>query len=434
VPHVPIERHTLDNGLKVILSRDPRAPLVAVNLWYDVGSKHEKQGKTGFAHLFEHMMFQGSANVEKGQHFSLVQAAGGTLNASTWLDRTNYYETLPGHELELALWLEADRMASLLPAMTQEKLDNQRDVVKNERRWSVDNQPYGDWDERMQALVYPQGHPYHHPTIGSMEDLTAASLEDVGEFFATWYAPNNAVLTVAGDFETDTALRMIERHFGPIPRNETLPPGPDMTVDQVIGAEVRETIPDRVPLPRLYLAHRVPPFGTDAFDAADVAADVLGSGRASRLYASLVRTQRLAQDVTVFVFPIVGGAAMFALWVTARPGVAPETLEAALHAELDRLTADGPTDDDLERVRNLHASRISGSLERIGERADRLSMYTCLFDDPERINQEIDRYASVDGGRVRQAMSSWIRPENRVTLTYIPAETGTEPAETEDAA
>ena len=223
MPQIPIERRTLDNGLRIVLSRDPRAPLVAVNLWYDVGSKHEKPGKTGFAHLFEHMMFQGSANVEKGEHFSLVQAAGGTLNATTWLDRTNYFETLPGHELELALWLEADRMASLLPAMTQEKLDNQRDVVKNERRWSVDNQPYGSWDERMQALVYPESHPYHHSTIGSMEDLSAASLEDVGEFFATYYAPNNAVLTVAGDFETDAAIAMIERHFGPIPANPDLP-------------------------------------------------------------------------------------------------------------------------------------------------------------------------------------------------------------------
>jgi predicted Zn-dependent peptidase len=206
-----------------------------------------------------------------------------------------------------------------------------------------------------------------------------------------------------------------------------------MTVEPVIGAEVRETVPDRVPLPRLYLAHRVPPFGTDAFDAADVAADVLGSGRASRLYGSLVREKRLAQDATVFVFPIVGGAAMFALWVTARPGVAPETLEAALHEELDRLTADGPTDADLERVRNLHASRISGSLERISERADRLSMYACLFDEPERINDEISRYSAVEAGRVQEAMRSWIRPENRVTLTYIPAETDAEPA-AEDAA
>jgi zinc protease len=422
LPQIPIERRSLDNGLRVVLSRDPRAPLVAVNLWYDVGSKHEKPGKTGFAHLFEHMMFQGSANVEKGQHFSLVQAAGGTLNASTWLDRTNYFETLPGHELELALWLEADRMASLLPAMTQEKLDNQRDVVKNERRWSVDNQPYGSWDERIQALVYPASHPYHHSTIGSMEDLSAASLEDVREFFATYYAPNNAVLTVAGDFEADAAMAMIERHFGPIPANDDLPPPPDMSVEPLIGREVRDTVPDQVPLPRIYLAHRTPPFGTDAFDALDVAADILGSGRASRLYASLVREQRLAQDANVFAFPIVGGASTFALWVTARPGVTPETLEAATLSELDRLATDGPTDSDLERVRNLHAAHVAGGLERISERADRLSMYACLFDEPERINTEIERWEAVDAQRVAEALSDSLRPDNRVTLTFVPAE------------
>ena len=421
MPQIPIERHALDNGLRIILSRDPRAPMVAVNLWYDVGSKHEKPGKTGFAHLFEHMMFQGSANVEKGQHFSLIQAAGGTLNASTWLDRTNYHDTLPGHELEMALWLEADRMASLLPAMTQEKLDNQRDVVKNERRWSVDNQPYGDWDERIQALVYPEQHPYHHPTIGSMEDLTAALLDDVREFFATWYAPSNAVLTIAGDFETDAALAMIDRHFGPIP-TAAKPASPDMSVDALIGTDVRVTLPDQVPLPRIYLAHRIPPFGTDAFDALDVAADVLGSGRASRLYASLVREQRLAQDVSVFVFPIVGGASMFTLWVTARPGVAPESLEAATLAETDRLATDGPSDADLERVRNLQASHAASALERISERADRLSMYTTLFDEPNRINTEVSRYAAVDADRVAAALRDSIRADNRVTLTYIPAE------------
>src|SRR5918992_1172974 len=234
MPEIGFERRALPNGLRIVLAPDARAPIVGVNIWYAVGSKNERPGRTGFAHLFEHMMFKGSANVEKGQHFALIQAAGGTLNATTWLDRTNYFETLPSHELELALWLEADRMASLLPAMTQEKLDNQRDVVKNERRYSVDNQPYGTWDEKMQALVYPETHPYHHSTIGSMEDLSAASLEDVGEFFATYYAPNNAVLTVAGDFETDEALAMIERHFGPIPANPALPPPPDMTVDPLV--------------------------------------------------------------------------------------------------------------------------------------------------------------------------------------------------------
>ena len=426
MPQIPIERHSLPNGLRVFLSRDTRAPIVAVNLWYDVGSKHEKTGKTGFAHLFEHMMFQGSANVAKGDHFSLVQAAGGTLNASTWLDRTNYYETLPSHELELALWLESERMATLLPAMTQEKLDNQRDVVKNERRWSVDNQPYGDWDERMQALVYPKGHPYHHSTIGSMEDLSAASLDDVREFFATWYAPNNAVLTIAGDFEPEPALAMVERHFGPIPANAQLPGRPPTDLPALLGDEVREAVSGAVPLPRIYLAYRIPTFGTDAFDALEVGADVLAHGRASRLYATLVREQRLAQDMTAFVFPIIGGASMFALWATARPTTAPEVLEAAVLAEIERLTAEGPDEAELERVRNLHASAIESSLERLSERADRISMYASLFDEPDRINTEVSRYSAIDATEVRTAMAAALRPDNRVVLTYLPAEASAE--------
>jgi zinc protease len=422
LPHVPIERHQLPNGLRVLLSPDDRAPIVAVNLWYDVGSKHEKPGRTGFAHLFEHMMFQGSANVAKGEHFALVQQAGGTLNASTWLDRTNYFETLPSHELELGLWLEADRLGGLLPAMTQEKLDNQREVVKNERRWSVDNQPYGSWDERIQALLYPSEHPYHHSTIGSMEDLDAASLEDVSQFFATFYAPNNAVLTVAGDFEPGTAMAMVERHFGSLPANPALPPAPTVDVAPLIGSELRETVPDRVPLPRVYLAYRMPVFGTDAFEDLSVAADLLGVGRASRLYRVLVRERQLAQDVSVFPFPVVGGASMFTAWATARPGVASEELEGALLSEIDALAAAGPTDEELERVQNLHAAAVESSLERIGERADRLSMYGCLFDAPERINTEVSRYLAVDADRVRRAMAATLRPDNRLVLTYLPAE------------
>jgi zinc protease len=434
LPSVPIERHALPNGLRIVLSPDDRAPIVAVNVWYDVGSRHEKAGKTGFAHLFEHMMFQGSQHVEKGEHMSLVQGAGGTLNASTWLDRTNYFETLPSHELELALWLEADRMASLLPAMTQEKLDNQREVVKNERRWSVDNQPYGDWDERMQALVYPESHPYHHPTIGSMEDLGAASLDDVRTFFATWYAPNNAVLTIAGDFEPSAALSMVERHFGSIPANADLPGRPNAEVAPRIGEEVRVTVPDRVPLPRIYLAHRAPVFGSAEFDALEVAADLLGLGRASRLYSSLVRRQRLAQDVSVFLFPIIGGASIFALWTTARPGGDAAELEAALLAEIDRLASEGPSEEELERVRNLHASQVESSLERVAERADRVSMYACLFDEPERINSEVSRYQAVDAPRVQAAMAEALRPDNRVVLTYLPIAEDASAAEGEDAA
>ena len=420
MPHIPIERHQLDNGLRVVLSRDTATPIVAVNLWYDVGSKHEQPGKTGFAHLFEHMMFQGSANVAKGEHFAQVQAAGGTLNATTWLDRTNYFETLPSHELELALWLEADRMGRLLPAMTQEKLDNQRDVVKNERRWAVDNQPYGTWDEKLQALIYPEGHPYHHSTIGSMEDLSAASLDDVSRFFATWYAPNNAVLTVAGDFEPDAALAAIQRQFGGLPANADLPDGPDMTVDARIGHEVREVIHDRVPLPRVYVSYRMPTFGTDAWDALEVASDLLASGRASRLYRSLVRERQLAQDVTVFAFPMVGGASMFTMWATARPGIDHADLEAALLGEVERLKTDGPSADELERVRNLHAAGVESGLERLAERADRLSMYTILFDAPQLINTEVSRYEAVDAERVRVAMADTLRDDNRVVLTYLP--------------
>ncbi|MEO8251045.1 MAG: pitrilysin family protein [Chloroflexota bacterium] len=428
MPHIPIDRHKLPNGLRIQLSHDDRAPIVAVNLWYNVGSRHEKPGKTGFAHLFEHMMFQGSAHVAKGEHFNLVQAAGGTLNATTWLDRTNYFDTVPSHELELALWLESDRLATLLEAMTQEKLDNQRDVVKNERRASVDNQPYGSWDEKLQELLFPEGHPYHHSTIGSMADLDAASLADVSEFFADHYAPNNAVLTIAGDFDRDSALALAEKHFGPIKANPAIPAAPSTAIDPVIGAEVRQAIPDRVPLPRVYAGYRIPTFGTDGFDAVEVAVDLLGSGRASRLYRALVREQQVAQDVSTFAFPVIGGAALFTMWATARPDVTPETLEAALLAEVDRLTGEGPSDTELERVRNLHAASVESSLERVGERADRISMYACLFDEPERINAEVSRYLAVDAARVREAMSVSLRADNRVLLTYLPTESPEAPA------
>jgi predicted Zn-dependent peptidase len=255
-----------------------------------------------------------------------------------------------------------------------------------------------------------------------MEDLSAASLDDVSDFFATYYAPNNAVVTIAGDFEPDAALAMIEKHFGAIAANPGLPPPPSVAIDARIGEPVRVTVPDQVPLPRIYLAHRIAPFGTDTFDIFDVAADILGSGRASRLYATLVRERRLAQDISVFVFPIVGGASMFAMWVTARPGIALESLESALLAEIDRLGSDGPTDADLDRVRNLQASRTAASLERIAERADRLGQYTCLFDEPERINHEVARYAAVDARRVADAVRDSITENNRVTLTYVPAE------------
>ncbi|MEN9790716.1 MAG: hypothetical protein RLZZ63_374, partial [Gemmatimonadota bacterium] len=286
---IPIETYTLPNGLRVVLSEDHATPIVAVNLWYHVGSANEREGRTGFAHLFEHMLFQGSAQVGANEHFELIQRAGGTLNGSTWLDRTNYYETLPSHQLELALWLEADRMARLLPAMTQEKLDTQRDVVKNERRWSVDNQPYGTWWERLPALCFPPEHPFHHSLIGSMEDLTDASLDDVATFFRTYYTPDNAVLTIAGDVDPDEARRLVERHFGAIPRGTGRPALPDMSLPPTFGGRRRAVVEDAVVAPRLFLAFRIPPAGAEAWYAAYLLSAVLGSGEACRLETALVR-------------------------------------------------------------------------------------------------------------------------------------------------
>jgi zinc protease len=422
LPSIPIERHRLPNGLRIVLSPTDRAPLVAVNLWYEVGTRHEQPGKTGFAHLFEHMMFQGSKNLAKGEHFRLIQSVGGTRNAETDLDRTSYYETLPSHELELAIWLEAERMANLLPAVTQEKLDNQVAVVKNERRANVDNAPYGTWDEKLQELLFPEWHPYHHGTYGSMEDLSAATLQDVKDFFAAYYCPNNAVLTVAGDFEPDAALAMIARHFGPIPANPDLPAPPVAALDPfLIGTEVREVLRDEVSLPRVYLAYRIPIFGTDEIDAIQVTADLLAAGRASRLYDTLVRERQVAQDVGAFAFPFIGGGNELAVWATATAAVEPSRLEAELLTEIRALADSGPTDDELMRVRNLHAANTASSLERIRERADRLSQYTCLFDDPERINTEDSRYEAVTADRVRAAMASVVRPDNQVVLTYLPA-------------
>jgi predicted Zn-dependent peptidase len=420
VIEIPFEEYRLENGLRVILSRDTAAPVVAVNLWYNVGSKNERPGRTGFAHLFEHMMFQGSAHVPENGHFALIEQAGGSLNGSTWLDRTNYFETLPAHYLELGLWLEADRLGWLLPAMTQQKLDNQRDVVKNERRWRVDNQPYGDWDERIQAQVYPADHPYHHSVIGSMEDLDAASLEDVEEFFRTYYAPNNAVLTLCGAFDPTEARALVERYFGEIPAGPPVPPLPGQpVVPATLGGEVREVVEQDISLSRLYLTYRIPPYGADEFYAAAVAAQILAWGKASRLYRTLIREQRLAQDVVAYAFPIVAGASMLVLWATARPGTAPDSLEAALLREIEGLREVSAT--EVERALNLIEARRLIDLQRVDERADQLSMYATLFDDPGRINTEIDRFRAVPPEAVRDFPNRYLGADNRAVLLYVPS-------------
>ncbi|HXI81110.1 MAG TPA: pitrilysin family protein [Verrucomicrobiae bacterium] len=440
-PTVSFTDERLPNGLRLIISVDRLAPVVAVNLWYDVGSKHEIEGKTGFAHLFEHVMFQGSRNVGKAEHMALVQAAGGTLNGSTWLDRTNYYETLPSHQAELALWLEADRMGTLLDALSQENLDNQREVVKNEKRWSYDNRPYGSWYEKLQAHLFPPEHPYHHVTIGSMEDLDAASVEDVSAFFRTWYAPNNAVLSVVGDVDPDAVRRWTERYFGGIPANPAIPKLGDLSLPPTLGEERRETVHDKVPLPRVYVGFRAPAFGDPRLDALDIAAQILAGGKGSRLHRRLVRDERTAQDVALVPLGFVGGASIVAGWATVRPGVAVDRVEAALHEELERLGRETITDDELARARALIETEELGGLSRVEERADRLSMYATLFDDPDLINQMLPRYLGVTAEQIRAVAADVFRPDNRVVLTYLPdlppADTAsaTEDAEaTDDAA
>lgn len=416
---IEFQEFTLDNGLRVVLSPDASAPVVAVNLWYNVGSRNEREGRTGFAHLFEHMMFQGSENVPEMAHFALIEQAGGSLNGSTWLDRTNYYETLPAHQLELGLWLESDRMGFLLPAMTQEKLDNQRDVVKNERRWRVDNQPYGDWDERIQALMYPPDHPYHHSVIGSMEDLDAASLEDVQQFFRTFYAPNNAVLSLVGDVDVQRARSLVERYFGSIPRGADIPPIPGRTeVPDTLGGEVRETVEQDISLSRVYHAYRTPRYGDDAFYAGYVASYILGYGRAALLYRTLIREQQLAQDVVAYAFPIVVGSSMLVLWATARPGVEIGALDDAVSAQVAALS--DVSDDDVQRALALLEVKHLEDLQTVDERADRLSMHTTLFNNPGLINTELDRIRSVTADEVRAFAAKYLQPENRAVLTYIP--------------
>ena len=417
---IPIDTETLANGLRVIYSEDHVAPLVAVNLWYHVGSANEREGRTGFAHLFEHMLFQGSANVAANEHFELVQRAGGTLNGSTWLDRTNYFETVPSNQLAIALWLEADRMGRLLPAMTQQKLDTQRDVVKNERRWSVDNQPYGTWWEKLPALTFPATHPYHHSLIGSMEHLSEASLEDVAEFFATWYTPDNAVLTIAGDFDPAEARTLVAQYFGDIPRNPAPPSRPDFTVPPRFEHPLREVVEDDVQLPRVIVAMRIPPCGSDAWYAASVAGAILGMRKGSRLYRRLVRELQVAADAGAYTFDLTKGADLLLVDATANGDVTADRLEQAVHNELDALALDGVSDSELARALALIETDFVSSLQSASDRADTLSRFATYFGDPALVNAQPARYRAVTAAQVTAFVREWCTDDNRATLLYVP--------------
>jgi len=417
-PRLPLERHSLDNGLQIVLQPDDALPLVAVNLWYHVGSRDEQPGRTGLAHLFEHMLFQGSRNVGTNEHFRYVQQVGGVANGSTWLDRTNYYETMPSHHLDLALWLESDRMGFLLPALDQAKLDRQRDVVLNERRQTVDNQPYGRAGERLYELCFPLPHPYHWPVLGYPPDLEATTLENVEAFFRRFYAPDNAVLTLAGDFEPRRALASIERYFGDLPRG----PGVDAPVPAApTGArgELRETMVDGVELTRIYHAWTLPAYGQRAWYAADLLASVLAEGKSSPLYRELVYERQLAQDVGIYVQPT-ELASMFLVVATARPDVDPDALERALDEQLAAATTRPPDSRELERARNHVRVDFLEQLQSLDQRADRLSQLTTYFDDPERLDGELDLYLDIGADEIQAVAAESLLPEQRVALRVVP--------------
>jgi predicted Zn-dependent peptidase len=417
---LPFQYHRLANGLRVVLHRNAALPLVAVNLWYHVGSKNERPGRTGFAHLFEHMLFQGSEHVGTHDHFRLLQQVGGVANGSTWYDRTNYYETLPSHQLDLGLWLESDRMGFFLSALTQENLDTQRDVVMNERRQRIENQPYGLAGERLHELLYPADHPYHWPVIGYMDDIAAATLEDVQAFFRTYYTPSNAVLTLAGDFDPEAALDRVEAWFGEIPSG---PPVPPVIVPAAKPAgERREVLPDDVRLPRIYIAFRAPAYGERAWYAADMLSAVLTGGKSSPMYRDLVYDRQIAQDVGASVSPYEKGGT-FMMVATARPGVEVETLEKALLDHIAAAATTLPAPDELERARNRMLTDTYSSLQKLDGVADLFSQFATYFDDPGGVAAEAGRYLQIEPEEMVEAAAAYLTENERVVVQVVPRET-----------
>ena len=423
IPRLEHTTFTLANGLKVILSPDRRLPMVAVNLWYHVGPANEIPGRTGFAHLFEHMMFQGSKHVAADTHFKLLEAAGASdINGTTDFDRTNYFETVPSNQLELALWIEADRMGYLLDVLDHKALANQRDVVRNERRQSLENQPYGVAEEALYQALYPKGHPYHGVVIGSHADLAAAQLGDVQQFFRQYYTPNNASLAIVGDFEPAAARRLVEKYFGGLKRGPAVPKITATTAP--IAEEKRITVTDTVQLPRVYMAWLTPPIFKPGDAEADLAADILGGGKSSRLYKALVYDKQIAQAVQATQESLILGS-KFTITATARPGHTAEELEAVINQELRRLIEQGPEAVELERARNTIETRIITGLETLGGfggKADRLNSYEHYLGTPDYLRQDLQRYRTATAQAIKDFAQQHLQPQKRIVLFAIPGE------------
>ena len=418
-------KHTLENGLDVIVHEDHRCPIVAVNLWYHVGSKNEQPGRTGLAHLFEHLMFEGSAHNDSS-YFTPLQQVGAALNGSTSCDRTNYWEVVPTSALDLALWLESDRMGYLLPALTAPKFENQRDVVLNERRQQYENRPYGMALMALMAALFPSGHPYHWTTIGETADLHAATLEEAHAFFRTYYHPGNVSLTVAGDVETGAALARVRRYFEEIPAGPPIPPvmvgGEHATPDVASPDGIRLLLEDRVELPRLYLAWRTPRLFADGDAEMDILAEVLTGGKTSRLYRTLVHERRIATDVSAAQ----GSrelAGWFAITATAAPGHEVDELERVIDNELAALADAGPETHEIERCLTQVEAQFVYGLQTVGGfsgRSDQLNAYNVYAGDPGFMMQDRARYQKVTADRVRDLAATPLTGGRRVALSVVP--------------
>jgi len=415
----PIVDRRLPNGLRVVVSEDHAVPTVTVNLWVNVGSRHEAPGRTGFAHLFEHLMFQGSRNVASGEHFSALMAQGGRLNATTWFDRTNYFETVPRGALDLALWLEADRHGHLLDAVTQENLDNQRDVVKEEKRQRYDNVPYGNALIDVYATVFPAEHPYHHPTIGSMEDLDAASLEDVHDFFRGHYGPSNTVLTIVGDVLPDDALAAAEKYFGPLPASAQQQRDRERHHLDPLSEPVRLDRVEEVPNARLHLAFRLPVDSTDEFFACSLALDAIGGLSTSRLVQRLVRDEQVATSLSAHAMGFVDGVSLGLVSIDVAEGVDPADIEKAACEELERFITEGPTEIELESSMAETERSWLSALASQDERADMIGHYTSLADDTQYVNSFLERVGAVSADHVREAAATWLQPNARAVVSYL---------------
>jgi zinc protease len=424
IPRLDFTDTHLENGLRVIIAPEHSAPAVAVAVTYDVGSRNERPGRTGFAHLFEHMMFQGSENVGKGEHFLLVLNNGGGMNGTTHEDFTNYYQIMPKNQLDLVLYLESDRMHSL--AVNQANLDNQRNAVQEERRLGIDNQPYGKAYLEIDNLAY-DNFAYKHSTIGYMADLNAASLQDVRDFFRVYYAPDNAILTIVGDVNPQVALDKVKKYFGAIP-SQPVPKGPDLTEPPHYG-ERREAIDDPLArLPMVLMAYHIPRGDTPENNSALVLANILGSGRSSRLYQHLVKDKQLATQVQVQADWRIGPSLFYVLAIP-RPGVQPEDLEKAIYAEIDAVQREGITVRELEKARTQFRRNIIQSRESALTTATRLGEYAVKFDDPNLINTAYDKLSAVTADQVKEFAQKYLIATGRAVVYDLPAK----PAETSAA-